>query len=67
MASGAFAIYPESPDLLPEDRLEELDHHGDGLRAAADHVASLTEKAAEALHARLTGTRIGAITDVVEE
>lgn len=51
--------------LLPEDRFEELDAHNDPRRAVADHVASLTERDASALHARLSGLQIGSITDAV--
>jgi dGTP triphosphohydrolase len=51
--------------LLPEDRWEELAHHQDTRRAVADHIASLTERDASALYARLTGVQIGAITDAL--
>lgn len=60
-----FTIYQASPDMLPEDRREDLEDHGDHLRAAADHVASLTEEGAHGLYQRLTGYRLGAITDVL--
>jgi dGTPase len=53
----------ESPGLLPIGRTEELEVHGDPLRAAADHVASLTEGQAIALHRRMSGTGLGSITD----
>lgn len=53
----------ESPHLLPTDRAEELALHGDPLRAAADHVASLTEGQAVALHRRLSGVGLGSVTD----
>ncbi|MFC7303832.1 deoxyguanosinetriphosphate triphosphohydrolase family protein [Streptomyces monticola] len=55
----------ESPQLLPPDRAEELDDHGDVLRAAADHVSSLTEDQAIALHRRLSGTGLGSVNDNV--
>ncbi|MGW0732156.1 dGTP triphosphohydrolase [Streptomyces sp. NPDC002851] len=55
----------QSPELLPPDRAEELQLHGDGLRAAADHVASLTEGQALALHRRLSGTGLGSVNDNV--
>lgn len=51
--------------LLPEDRLEELLVHQDLVRAACDHVASLTEHHALALHRRLSGIDTGAVTDLV--
>ncbi|MEJ7567720.1 MAG: dGTP triphosphohydrolase [Gaiellaceae bacterium] len=51
--------------LLPVDRREDLDKHGDRLRAATDHVASLTEADAIALYRRLTGSRLGSLTDAV--
>ncbi|MFD0419654.1 deoxyguanosinetriphosphate triphosphohydrolase family protein [Streptomyces sp. NPDC127108] len=53
----------ESPGLLPTDRAEELELHGDPLRAAADHVASLTEDQAMTLHRRLSGTSLGSVND----
>ncbi|MFG2195066.1 deoxyguanosinetriphosphate triphosphohydrolase family protein [Streptomyces sp. NPDC048639] len=55
----------ESPELLPPDRAEELQLHGDPLRAAADHVASLTEDHAIALHQRLSGAGLGSVNDNV--
>lgn len=55
----------ESVDLLPPDRAEELDDHGDALRAAADHVSSLTEAQAIALHRRLSGASLGSVNDNV--
>jgi dGTPase len=58
-------IYIETTDLLPQDRLEDLDDHGDKLRVATDHVASLTEQDAHMLFERLTGYRLGALTDVL--
>jgi dGTPase len=54
-----------SPELLPADRAEELEWHGDSLRAAADHVASLTESQAVALHRRLSGVALGSLSDNV--
>ncbi|MFD0558088.1 dGTPase [Stackebrandtia endophytica] len=53
----------EAPELLPPDRTEELAEHGDRLRAAADHVASLTEGQAIALHRRLSGVALGSVSD----
>lgn len=58
-------IYADDPGMLPADRDEELDVHGDALRAATDFVASLTEPDAQALYRRLTGHRFGALTDAV--
>ncbi|MFD0553666.1 hypothetical protein ACFQ0X_34270 [Streptomyces rectiviolaceus] len=55
----------DAPELLPRDRAEELALHGDRLRAAADHVASLTEDQALALHRRLSGTGLGSVNDNV--
>lgn len=55
----------ESPQLLPADRAEELELHGDPLRAAADHVASLTEDQAVALYRRLSGVGLGSVNDNV--
>ncbi len=49
--------------LLPEDRREEANESGDALRACVDHIASLTEDGAIALHHRLTGIRPGLHTD----
>jgi hypothetical protein len=46
-------------------RKEDLEDHGDVLRAATDYVASLTEQDAEILFRRLTGGRLGALTDVL--
>jgi dGTPase len=53
----------DDPHLLPPSRIEELELHGDRLRAAADHVASLTEGQIIALHRRMSGTNLGSITD----
>ncbi len=55
----------DAPQLLPTDRAEELDLHADPLRAAADHVASLTEDQAIALHRRLSGASLGSVSDNV--
>ena len=52
-------------EILPEDRREELNFHGDVLRACVDHVASLTERQAEASYRRLFGFEMGAITDAI--
>lgn len=49
--------------LLPPDRLEELEEHGNDLRVACDHVASLTERQALDLYYRMSGVRPGALTD----
>ncbi len=51
--------------LLPDDRRDEADKHGDHLRACIDHVASLTEPAALALHHRLTGVRTGSHSEPI--
>lgn len=51
--------------LLPRDRAQEYEQHEDPARAVADHIASLTERDAAALYARLSGVQIGAITDAV--
>lgn len=53
----------ESPPLLPPARAGELQLHGDPVRASADHVASLTEDQAVALHRRLSGADLGSVTD----
>lgn len=50
--------------LLPMDRLREVEEgHGSVLRAACDHVASMTERQAHALYQRMAGTDPGSITD----
>lgn len=67
IVTDLFTIFLAHPDLLPFDRMEELEVSGDKLRTAADHIASFTEAGAYSMHARLTGVRIGAITDVVSE
>jgi dGTP triphosphohydrolase len=51
--------------LLPQDRYEEYKNHQDARRAIADHIASLTERDASALYGRLSGLRMGAITDAL--
>lgn len=58
-------IFYDSPDLLPKDRKEELTEGSPALRVAADHVASLTDSGALALHQRLTGIHPGAHSDNV--
>ncbi len=58
-------MYVKKPDMLPVDRQDELTKHDDGLRAAADFVASLTEPDAHVLYRRLTGQQMGALTDAV--
>jgi dGTPase len=65
---GLLEIYAYDGDLLPLDRREEwngVKGHGDLLRAATDHVASLSELEAQALFRRLTGQRLGALTDAM--
>lgn len=54
----------DSDNLLPPDRLEDIKKHSNPVRAACDHVASLTEKQATMMHRRMSGTDIGAITDI---
>lgn len=49
--------------LLPIDRREELDIHKDHLRAATDHVASLTERDAMKLYRRVTGSDLGSFNE----
>ncbi len=51
--------------LFPPDRWEDWNLHKTPLRVAADHIASLTEADAEALFARLSGNRTGAVTDLI--
>jgi dGTPase len=58
-------IYAANPRMLPVDREDEFAEHGDTLRAATDFVASLTEPDAQVLYRRLTGHRLGALTDAV--
>jgi dGTPase len=52
-------------ELLPIDRLEDLKDHGDIVRAASDHVASLAETDAEAMFRRVIGVSLGAFSDVL--
>ena len=60
------AWFAEEPmRLLPTDRREELESHGDMGRAIADHVATLSEARALALHQRLSGHDLGSVTDAV--
>lgn len=60
-------IFASDEHLLPQDRRDEVDGGDvDLLRAACDHVASLTESDAVALHHRLTGVNLGAITDALQ-
>lgn len=56
---------PDNRRLLPAERHEQLDDGVDPLRVAVDHVASLTEPRAEALHLRLTGIRVGQHSDPI--
>jgi dGTPase len=51
--------------LLPRDRREESEQHHDKLRACVDHVASMTEPGAIAMHHRLTGIRTGLHSDQI--
>lgn len=57
-----FATEPSR--TLPTARKEELEEHGDVLRAAADAAASLTEAEAVRLHRRMSGIDWGQITDL---
>jgi len=60
-------VFASDERLLPQDRREDMEHEGaDLLRAACDHVASLTESDAVALHQRLMGVNLGAITDALQ-
>jgi dGTPase len=65
IVSGLVKIYVNDYDLLPADRREELDIHGDGIRVAVDHVASLTEAHALSLYGRLTGFNLGRFSDIL--
>jgi dGTPase len=56
-------VYASEPSLLPHDRTEDVELHGDHLRAATDYVASLTEQEAQALYRRLKGIDFGALSD----
>lgn len=51
--------YCRNVDLLPDDRKQELNEHGDEIRACVDHVSCLTERQAVALFHRFTGTDLG--------
>jgi dGTPase len=62
---GLLGAYIAEPDLLPEDRLEELADHEELARAAADHVSSMTEADATGFLRRITGEDAGSVTDVV--
>jgi dGTPase len=65
IVSTLLEIFASDEELLPVDRREELARHHDLLRAATDHVASLTEAEAEGLYRRLTGHSLGALTDAL--
>lgn len=54
----------EPKRLLPRDRHEEWQEHGDAVRAAADAVSSLTESEAVRVHRRMSGIDWGQITDL---
>lgn len=56
-------IHEDHGRLLPRDRQEEVDVHGDLTRAIADHVASLTEPMAVSIFGKLSGNALGAVTD----
>ncbi len=51
--------------LMPDDRMEEIEEHGDYLRGCIDHIASMTEAGALAMHHRLTGVRVGLHSDPI--
>ena len=53
----------ESKSLLPLDRQEDWHRYGNYLRCCVDHVASMTDAGAVALHQRLTGTHLGSHSD----
>lgn len=55
----------EPARLLPPDRLEEYELHGDPVRSAADYVSSMTEGQALLLHRRMSGVDYGQITDLL--
>jgi dGTPase len=65
IVEGLVEMHYRHPEMLPVDRAEELAEHGDDLRAAVDHVSSLTEVGATALYARLTGADLGNLSDVI--
>jgi dGTPase len=58
-------VHGNTDELLPPDRQEDLRDRSDVLRVATNYVASLTEQDAEILFHRLTGGRLGALTDVL--
>jgi dGTPase len=61
-----FMAYYEGPDrMLPETRQEELAQHSDRRRCVADHIASMTEGQAVALHRRLVGTDVSGILEPI--
>ncbi|WP_284990863.1 MULTISPECIES: dGTP triphosphohydrolase [unclassified Arthrobacter] len=65
MVSELLRWHSADPEhLLPADRLEDFQDHSNRVRAACDHVSSLTEKQATTLFRRMSGTDIGSITDV---
>jgi len=63
--AALFQAHVDDPDLLPIDRTEELEIHKNTARAASDHVASLAEPNAIALFQRITGSNLGAVSDIV--
>jgi len=58
-------IYEDNTRLLPRDRQDELEEHRDLIRVVADHIASLTEPMALTLYRKLSGTDLGAASDLV--
>lgn len=53
------------PGLLPLDRRQEYEDDGqDIVRVASDHIATLTEPTAVAMFKRITGSDLGAVSDV---
>lgn len=50
--------------LLPAQRREEYQLHGDAIRAAADTVSALTEGEAVRVHRRMSGIDYGQVTDL---
>lgn len=65
IVSGLLQAHYENPKLLPPDRREERAAHGDDVRAAVDHIASLTEEAAIALYRRVSGVSLGRFSDIL--
>lgn len=65
IVAGLVRAYCEQPKLLPADREEELREHDDGVRAAVDHVASLTEENAVAMYRRISGVSLGRFSDIL--